>query len=688
MTVYKWGAGGAVDAAATTNLTGVVVAGLATGGYVVTWQTGPSATNQSIQGQVYDAAGNAVGGVFTASTGTLDFAPSIAGLSNGGFAISWTDDPTGNGTADTTQTEIYGANNQAISGPTTSTDLFAGDKNDIDSSTVAIPGGDGTGFNVIHFAATGNHFNYASFSNTSSNGVEGATTPTGTASAVTASTSYSGSEFVAVMIDTIANNPEVDVLFGLFGSFTKVNTTMGTVTPFLADPQVAGLINGDAAVVWQENSGPAPDTDGLSIHGQIMAPNGTKVGSEFTVETEAAGNQQNPSVTALQDGGFVVTWQTNASGINYIDGQEYDINGNRVGFEFTVNSQSASGQTNPSISQLADGRLIVAWETPNGVVTGIHSQILDPRNGVIQGPLSGPGATLYGSFFGNSEIIAGSGNNVLIALTGNNLMYGGSGNDVLQSGPGVDTMYGGAGNDTFIVNNAADMVVENPNTGFNVVQTMVNNYVLPANVESLQLFGSATTGFGNNQGDVLYDNPNLVSTLYGGTGNDTYLIRHNTDTIVENPGAGTNTAVTTVDDFNLPANVQILKLEQFATIGASAYPGTVLYANPTLGSTLTGYGMGDEFASGTGNDTFTTGGGGAGTFIFSAGFGQDTVTDFAGNDKVLFSTSIFNSFSSVMAHTAQVGASAVITDPGNAADKLTLTNFPVANLAAGNFGFF
>ena len=34
------------------------------------------------------------------------------------------------------------------------------------------------------------------------------------------------------------------------------------------------------------------------------------------------------------------------------------------------------------------------------------------------------------------------------------------------------------------------------------------------------------------------------------------------------------------------------------------------------------------------------------------------------------------------------GASAVITDPGNAADKLTLTNFPVANLAAGNFGFF
>ena len=55
----------------------------------------------------------------------------------------------------------------------------------------------------------------------------------------------------------------------------------------------------------------------------------------------------------------------------------------------------------------------------------------------------------------------------------------------LVSGQGADTLVGSGDNDTFVVNNAADVVIEQPNQTNNTVIASVN-YVLPANVLAIR----------------------------------------------------------------------------------------------------------------------------------------------------------------------------------------------------------
>jgi Ca2+-binding RTX toxin-like protein len=80
--------------------------------------------------------------------------------------------------------------------------------------------------------------------------------------------------------------------------------------------------------------------------------------------------------------------------------------------------------------------------------------------------------------------------------------YGGDGNDKLHAttdvwepdgsfsgGNNVDKLYGGAGNDTYFVCEAKDAVFEDANGGIDKVVAHQADYVLPANVEHLQMTG-------------------------------------------------------------------------------------------------------------------------------------------------------------------------------------------------------
>src|SRR5207237_942702 len=90
-------------------------------------------------------------------------------------------------------------------------------------------------------------------------------------------------------------------------------------------------------------------------------------------------------------------------------------------------------------------------------------------------------------------------------------MFGLAGNDTLDGGAGADTMVGGLGNDTYIIDNAGDLVIENPGEGTDTVKTTLSSYALPANVENLTYIGAGSfTGTGNA----------LANTITGGTQND------------------------------------------------------------------------------------------------------------------------------------------------------------------------
>ena len=92
--------------------------------------------------------------------------------------------------------------------------------------------------------------------------------------------------------------------------------------------------------------------------------------------------------------------------------------------------------------------------------------------------------------------------------------------DSLLSSGGPNTLVGLGGNDLYYLGNAADVVVEAANGGFDSVLTRVS-YTLPTNVEALYEIGSGLTGTGNSVANTLVTIG--ANTLVGLAGNDTFV---------------------------------------------------------------------------------------------------------------------------------------------------------------------
>ena len=161
-------------------------------------------------------------------------------------------------------------------------------------------------------------------------------------------------------------------------------------------PTVTALAAGGFVVTWASY---AQDGSAYGVYGQMFAADGTPQGSEFLVNSATTGNQDLPVVTALDDGGFIVAWQSNSdqdgSGFG-IYSQRYDASGVAVGGETLVNSTTAGSQQLPSIASLNDGGYIVAWQSDSnqdGWATGIYTQRYDASGAAVGGE------TLVNSFW-------------------------------------------------------------------------------------------------------------------------------------------------------------------------------------------------------------------------------------------------------------------------------------------------
>jgi serralysin len=157
---------------------------------------------------------------------------------------------------------------------------------------------------------------------------------------------------------------------------------------------------------------------------------------------------------------------------------------------------------------------------------------------------------------------------------------------------------------------------------------------------------------------------------------------------MESANAGTDTVLTTLNSYTLPANV-----ENLSFIGSGDFIGTGNgLANTMTGGagndTLAGQGGADRLNGGAGNDTLS-GGAGADTFVFQANFGKDVVTDFAAtganHDLLELDHSMFSQYATIedllaSASVAQVGANVVITADAN--DSITLQSVSLATLGA------
>jgi Ca2+-binding RTX toxin-like protein len=164
-----------------------------------------------------------------------------------------------------------------------------------------------------------------------------------------------------------------DDVTGTF-SGTPADVDIGSVDVVVTATDSGGLTASDTFSLSTNvfNSIPVANADSASVF--FEAPSETTP-SEFLVNTETAGDQSNPAIAKLSDGGFVTVWSTeqydpiNDITVEAIAGQRFGVSGNKVGSEFDVaqlNSEFALEDIH--ITELNNGGFVVVWrdrDNPN-----------------------------------------------------------------------------------------------------------------------------------------------------------------------------------------------------------------------------------------------------------------------------------------------------------------------------------
>ena len=158
----------------------------------------------------------------------------------------------------------------------------------------------------------------------------------------------------------------------------RVNTT---VADWQIDPAVAALNDGGYVVVWDSKE---QDGDLVGVFAQRFGADGKAAGFEFQVNSEIEDAQEYPAVAGLADGRFVVVWESwgqdgSAEGIF---GQLCAADGSKVAGEFQANEVTMADQSAPAVAALESG-FVVAWQgtDPDADWNGIYAQLFDAAGG-------------------------------------------------------------------------------------------------------------------------------------------------------------------------------------------------------------------------------------------------------------------------------------------------------------------
>jgi len=526
------------------------VAGLAGGGFVVTWGSGgdQDGDGTGIFGQLHDATGAAIGSEFQVNsyTDSSQWTASVAPLLDGGFVVAWQsrgqDDP-----AQTFGNGIYGqrydADGNTIGSEFLINSTTAGSQ--IDPSITGLSDGgfvvtwagssqDGSSWGVFGQSfnssgnATGTEFQINTYTDSGQQNSEITALSDGGFVVVWESWeqddeenfgSFNGSAFSAIGIYGQRYNANGEAV----GSEFRANTEMDYQQ---RNPSVTALSDGGFVVTWDSDE---QDGSREGIFGQRYDAAGLATGAEFQINSYTTIGQQYSSVTGLSDGGFVVTWMSyvqdgDARGVF---GQRYDATGAPAGSEFLINATTASAQEDPSVTALSDGGFVVTWESwqQDGSSSGVYGQMFSYASGEFT-----PGDDMV-TLYGPGQTVDGlDGDDVIIGANyadGSDIISGGAGNDILNGRAGDDALDGGTGMDTASYTGSGSAVIVNLAAGTGTggdaqgdTLSDIENLIGTDFDDTLIGDGGANTLNGGDGDDYLLDLSGGDDILNGGDGND------------------------------------------------------------------------------------------------------------------------------------------------------------------------
>ncbi|WP_125779611.1 dockerin type I domain-containing protein [Pseudoalteromonas rubra] len=148
-------------------------------------------------------------------------------------------------------------------------------------------------------------------------------------------------------------------------------------------PVVITLDNGQYVIAWQ-----APDSAGnYDIVAQRYNTDGTKSGSEHTLHPGDGIHQAEVSLSALPDGGYIATWQAQSDNSWGIFARRFASDGSSSSSIFQVNTGVATRHLDPEISALANGGYVITWMNyeENGSLGSYYAQAFSPDNQKLGG---------------------------------------------------------------------------------------------------------------------------------------------------------------------------------------------------------------------------------------------------------------------------------------------------------------
>jgi hypothetical protein len=179
-----------------------------------------------------------------------------------------------------------------------------------------------------------------------------------------------------------------------------------TFAPVGGQYAVIGSVGGDQVLprvsvgptggylVWQDN---ATDGDGLGLSARRVDESLSGALGVFRVNQVGTGNQQNPQVAMLRNGGAVFAWQGGPSGAQRIYARFMGADGAFLGGDVLVNTFAQSYQADPALAVLQDGNVVAVWSSygQDGSLMGVYAQRFTPAGQKLGGEFPIPQTTLY-----------------------------------------------------------------------------------------------------------------------------------------------------------------------------------------------------------------------------------------------------------------------------------------------------